>query len=234
MNRSLAAEARTLFAMLRGQPRAGSHAERLQAFYAPQAEHYDRFRERLLQGRDELLRRLPLKPGDTLVELGGGTGRNIAVLAPRVQELARVEVVDLCPALLAQARQRCRPWPNVHVVEADVTHYRSAQPADVVLMSYALTMIPDWRSALHNAYGMLRLGGTLAIVDFCLGEAQPRWLGAFWRRWFEHDGVRLTREHGAQLRALFPRHDYSERSAPVPYLPLLRVPYYTFMGVRRR
>jgi S-adenosylmethionine-diacylgycerolhomoserine-N-methlytransferase len=231
---SLVAEARTLLTMLRGQPRAGSHAERLQAFYAPQAAHYDRFREQLLHGRDDLLRRLPLEPGDALIELGGGTGRNIEFLAERVQALGRVEVVDLCPALLAQARQRCAPWPNVHVIEADVTHYRPAQPADVVLLSYALTMIPDWRTAAHNAYAMLRPGGTLAIVDFCLGETQPRWLGGFWRRWFAHDGVHLSREHAAVLRALFPEHEYAERRAPVPYLPLLRVPYYLFLGVKRR
>ncbi|MFO1436012.1 MAG: hypothetical protein U1F34_06570 [Gammaproteobacteria bacterium] len=63
------AEVRTPPSMLRGQPRCGSHREKLQAFYAPQAEHYDRFRERLLRGRDELLSRLPLRPGDVLIEL---------------------------------------------------------------------------------------------------------------------------------------------------------------------
>lgn len=234
MNHSPGAEARTLLAMLRGQPRAGSHAERLQAFYAPQAAHYDRFRARLLRGRDELLQRLPLAPGATLIDLGGGTGRNIEFLAARVPGLARVELVDLCPALLAQARQRCGRWPNVHLVEADVTHYRPAQAADVVLMSYALTMIPDWRPALRNAVAMLRPGGTLAIVDFCLSKSQPRWLGAFWRRWFAHDGVRLSHEHAAVLRALLPAHEYAEHRAPVPYLPLLQVPYYHFLGAKPR
>jgi hypothetical protein len=53
------------------------HASSLQRFYAPQAEHYDHFRERLLQGRRELIERLAPQPGNTVVELGGGTGRNL-------------------------------------------------------------------------------------------------------------------------------------------------------------
>ena len=63
--------------LLRGQPTAGSHAENLQAFYAPQAGRYDDFRERLLHGRETLIDLLDVWPGDRVVELGGGTGRNL-------------------------------------------------------------------------------------------------------------------------------------------------------------
>ena len=47
---SLARDTGVLWALLRGQPNAGSHAERLNGFYGPQAERYDHFRERLLHG----------------------------------------------------------------------------------------------------------------------------------------------------------------------------------------
>jgi S-adenosylmethionine-diacylgycerolhomoserine-N-methlytransferase len=227
---SIAAEARTLLTMLRGQPRSGTHAERLQAFYAPQAGHYDRFRERLLRGRDEILIDLPLRRGDMLIELGGGTGRNIAALGAMLPQLAHAEIVDLCPALLEQARARFDGVRNVSVVEADVTSYHPARAADVVLMSYALTMIPDWQGAIRNALAMLRPGGTLAVVDFCVSDQQPRWMGAFWQRWFGHDGVNLSAEHARALRAALPDHEYSEHLAAVPYLPSLRVPYYRFLG----
>jgi S-adenosylmethionine-diacylgycerolhomoserine-N-methlytransferase len=228
----VAAEARTLLSMLQGQPRRGSHAERLQAFYSPQAGHYDRFRERLLKGRRELLARLPLSDSEVLIELGAGTGRNLEFLGNRINRLARVELIDLCPALLDRARSRAAAWPHVTVVEADVTHYLPSQPADCVLLSYALTMIPDWRAALGNAIAMLKPGGRLAVVDFCVSARQPRWLRHFWQRWFAHDGVHLSVEHIAALCIALPDHECEQHFAPMPYLPALRVPYYLFLGTK--
>lgn len=235
------ADARVLWHLLRGQPRAEGHAERLEAFYAPQAERYDHFRERLLHGRRELVERLPVPPGGTAVDLGGGTGRNLEFFGSRLADFARVEVVDLCPSLLARARMRAAGWPNVAVVEADATRYRPAAAADAVLFSYSLTMIPDWRAALDNAQAMLKPGGILGVVDFYVSEAAPApgrvrhgaLTRRFWPAWFGHDGVRLDPAHLPALARRFEPLHIGEHRAPVPYLSGLRVPYYLFLGRRR-
>ncbi len=231
-------DAQVLLRLMRGQPRRGTLAERLEAFYGPQAEHYDAFRERLLHGRSALMGRLAPQPGAHVVELGAGTGRNLGFLGERLPNLGSVELVDLCPALLDLARRRTRDLPNVRVVEADAVHYRPARPVDLVYFSYSLTMIPDWEGALRNALSMLKPGGALGVVDFFVSEASPpaglvrhgamtRW---FWPRWFAHDGVHPSPAHLCTLRELLPDHWLSERRAPVPYLPGLRVPYYVFVG----
>jgi len=232
------ADVRVLASLVRGQPRGGTHAERLQAFYAPQAAHYDAFRERLLHGRAELMAWMDPPPGARVVELGGGTGRNLDLLGDRLDGLASLELVDLCPALLAQARLRARRLANVRVIEADATTYRPAQPADLVYFSYALTMIPEWRPALMNALAMLRPGGILGVVDFYVSERDPApglarhgaLTRAFWPRWFGHDGVHPNPEHLPTLRRLLPDHRLMEGQGPVPYLPGVRVPYYVFVG----
>ncbi len=235
----LVEDGRVLLRLLRGQPRAANHADRLEGFYAPQAEHYDRFRERLLHGRRELLERLAPAPGQSVVELGGGTGRNVEFLGNRLPSLARYEIVDLCPSLLAQARRRSARWPGiVSVVHADATTYRPAWASkygvDCVVFSYSLTMIPDWRRALNNAIRMLRPGGLLGVVDFHVSARRHGWLARrFWPGWFGHDGVRLSEEH---LPALLRRTDpvvCEERFAPVPYLPGLKAPYYLYVGRKR-
>ena len=171
-----------------------------------------------------------LRAGDTLIELGAGTGRNLDFVRDVVPLLARVELVDLCPALLELARMRTRDLPNVHVVEADVSSYRPDSLATTVVLSYALTMAADWETTLRNAIAMLRPGGTLAVVDFSLSDVQPDWQSAFWRRWFAHDGVALSADHLPALRTLMPAHTARECLAPVPYLPGLRVPFYLFLG----
>jgi S-adenosylmethionine-diacylgycerolhomoserine-N-methlytransferase len=231
-------DARVLLRLLRGQPRRGSHAERLQAFYGPQAADYDRFRERLLQGRETLVRLLDPPPGARIVELGGGTGRNLMSFGQRLDGFASVELVDLCPALLEQARKRTAGMANVRVIEADATTYRPEIPPDCVYFSYSLTMIPDWRGAIANAIEMLRPGGTLGVVDFYVSDAiagpgtirHPAFTRWFWPRWFGHDGVHPNPDHLRLLCELLPAHELLERRAPVPYLPGLRVPYYLFVG----
>jgi S-adenosylmethionine-diacylgycerolhomoserine-N-methlytransferase len=236
------AEARVLLALARGTSRTGSHAEQLQRFYAPQAENYDAFRERLLHGRRELVDLLPAAARDRVVELGAGTGRNLEFFGARLDQLARIEAVDLCPALLDVARRRWARRPNVRVVEADATRYVPSHQADVVYFSYALTMIPDWRAAVDNALAMLRPGGVLGVVDFHLPApyddegilSRRARANRFWRAWFAHDGVRLSQEHLPYLRSRLAAEVSVERAGAVPYLPWLRVPYYILVGRKLR
>lgn len=225
---------------LRGMPHDGDHGQRLGAFYGPQAAHYDRFRERLLQGRAELIASLDLAADAHIVELGAGTGRNLDFFPETLRRSARFTLVDLCEPLLEQAHTRCRGMVNVSIVCADATRFRPQAPVDCVLMSYALTMIPDWRAALDYAIAMLRPGGLLAVVDFHVSAADApaeqqqhgaltRW---FWPRWFGHDGVRLDPEHLPLLAARMPRHTLVQARAALPYLPFLRVPFMRFVGTK--
>lgn len=230
----LAADFRVLWRLARGQAKAGSHAERLADFYAPQAERYDHFRARLLHGREDLIRALDIPPGARVVELGCGTGSNLELLARArpLNSLAGVQLVDLCPPLLAVARKRAAAHANVQVIEADATTWQPERPVDRVYLSYALTMIPDWRATLDNALAMLAPGGRLGVVDFHLPEAGSRLGNAFWRRWFAHDGVHLSDAHTRALRERCADVRFMPRRAPVPYLPGLRAPYYLFVGAK--
>ncbi|MEI6246813.1 MAG: SAM-dependent methyltransferase, partial [Acidobacteriota bacterium] len=107
------ADARVLLAMVKGAGGAGAHAERLTRFYGPQAADYDRFRERLLPGRRELVEALPVTAGARVVELGGGTGRNAEFFGARLDTLARLDVVDICAPLLEVASARFTGRTNV-------------------------------------------------------------------------------------------------------------------------
>jgi len=233
----IAADLKTLWQMARGAPRGArhdnSHAERLERFYRPQAAHYDAFRERLLHGRRELVELLAPPRGAVVIELGAGTGRNAEYFGERLLDFERVELVDLCPALLEQARKRWAQQPQVRIIEADAVSYRPARPADRVYLSYALTMIPQWRAALDNALSMLKPGGLLGVVDFGLPRGSglaDRCASEFWRRWFAHDGVHLDRAHVDTLQQLTETLELSESSAGLPYLPGVRMPYYLYLG----
>ena len=235
---ALRGDAATLARLARGMPRRASQADALAAFYGAQSAHYDRFRERLLQGRAELIASIALPARAHVVELGGGTGRNVEFFGGRIARIARYDVVDLCAPLLARARERARRVPALHAIEGDAASWRPPRPVDAVILSYALTMIPDWRAALANALAMLKSGGTLGVVDFhvsparaAAGRAQhSAFARAFWPWWFAHDGVRPSAQHLPALCRALPHHDALESTSCVPYLPFARVPYYRFVG----
>src|SRR5690606_30477053 len=99
------------------------------------------------------------------------------------------------------------------------------------------TMMPDARAAIDNARAMLKPGGILGVVDFYVSAARPETgarhdavTRAFWPRWFAHDGVRLGPDTLSYLRRVLSDHQVSERRAHVPYVPLLTVPYFLFVG----
>jgi S-adenosylmethionine-diacylgycerolhomoserine-N-methlytransferase len=234
----------TVWHMLKGA-RGADHVSRLEHFYGKQAANYDRFRERLLHGRAELIERLPLSEGCHLIELGGGTGRNLEYFGDeRLARAGQVEIVDLCPSLLTVARERiaARGWRNVSAIEADACTWRSQHGlADIVYCSYSLTMIPDWFAAIDNALRLLKPGGVLGVVDFHVSRKHPAagrqrhslFTRHFWPLWFGHDNVHPNPDllpyldracHGVQVE---------EHRGSVPYLPFARMPYLIFTGIKR-
>ena len=234
------AEGKVLWRMLRGQPREGTLQQRLESFYRPQAAHYDDFRERLLHGREQLIELLDIRAGQRLVELGGGTGRNLEFYGDQIPDLKSVELVDLCSPLLELANARCKKWNNVIITHGDATQYHPHQPVDRVYFSYALTMIPDWFRAVENALSMLRPGGLIGVVDFYVSRARADethvqhgfFTRLLWPNWFAHDGVYLSPDHLPYLESVTEPVHRIEASGTVPFLPGLRAPYYVYIGMK--
>ena len=230
---------KTIASLARGMPPGDSYQQQLEAFYSRQASGYDNFRARLLAGRGLLVNELSPSPGESLVELGAGTGSNLSFLEKQLAGLGQVTLVDLCPSLLSLARHRWVGVRNVVCEEADACTWQPAEPVDIVLLSYSLSMIPDWLSALRNASRMLKPGGRIGVCDFHVGDGSRRgvaghgWISRwFWPRWFAHDGVKLNPSHLPTLRENFTT--VAERVAwnSIPWIPGARVSWFLFVGVK--
>ena len=236
-----ASDLRVIWHLLAHPIKGKTHAERLESFYSGQADDYDSFRARLLHGRDELIDHLVLPPGGTWVDMGAGTGENVLRAGHRTSTLKEVLLVDLSKSLLAVAERQLGEAgiDNARCCLADATAFdRPGDSVDVVTFSYSLTMIPDWFAAIDLAYRILKPGGVIAVTDFYVsrkyvseGHRQHGWLRrAFWTHWFAADNVFLSGDHLAMLHRKFDVERFDERFGKVPYLPLIRAPYYLFFG----
>ena len=237
---SLWGDFKVLYHLLLAPSRGDGHQERLDNFYRHQLPYYDSFRSRLLHGRDRLFDNLRFPEGGVWVDMGAGTGMNLEWWGDRLSLLKKIYLVDASPAMLGAAQKRVaqRGWKNVEIVQADATGYQLPEKADLITFSYSLTMIPDWFAAIDNAHSMLRPGGQIGAADFYVGRKFPekpmashssftRW---FW--WFNlfRDNVFVSPDHIPYLQRRFDSAFIFEGFGKVPYLPIVRVPYYVMIG----
>lgn len=223
--------------------RGETDAERLEAFYVNQVDAYDRFRRRLLTGREELMREMEPKTGEVWVDMGCGTGSNIEYLGENLTKLKKVYLVDLIPSMLKVANQRIErnAWKNVVAVRGDATSWKPDEGVvDAVFFSYSLTMIPDWFAAIDRAYEALKPGGVIGVVDFYVARKFPgkkrmrqsfstRW---FWPIWFSLDNLFLSCDILPYLSRKFEEVKLIERADRLPYCPVFwkKMPRFVFVG----
>jgi len=163
---------------------------RMNRMYRRQRHIYDGTRRYYLLGRDQLIAGLRPAAGASVLEIGCGTGRNL-VLAARLHPDAQFFGLDVSTEMLTSAISaisRHGLTDRIRVAHGDGTAFDpealfSVPSFDHVMISYSLSMIPDWRRVLQAAASRLKPGGRLHIVDFGDQERLPDMAGALLRRW---------------------------------------------------
>lgn len=187
-----------------------------------------------------------------------------------------VYLVDLSTSLCEIARKRFERlgWKNVHVICEDARIFRlgdyeaglgdekrdfsigrpayddedarDAVGADLLTMSYSLSMIPEFHPAVDSVANLLAPNGIMGLVDFYvqnqiefsgrnyIGGAINRhcmWISrVFWRTWFELDRVNLESARRDYIEYKFGTILSTNRRC---HLLGFRIPYYIFVGCTR-
>ncbi|MCK6451687.1 MAG: methyltransferase domain-containing protein [Alphaproteobacteria bacterium] len=184
--------------------------ERMDRMYRHQRHVYDLTRKWFLFGRDALIDRLAPPSGAHVCEMGCGTARNILRMARRYPWArlygldASGEMLKTAQARVARARLDGRVQLRHGLAEFRESYAQFGPSAgfDAVVLSYVLSMVPDWRGALDAAVGAVRPGGAVGLVDF-------------------HDVDRLPWPLAPGLRSWLARFDVTPRPEALDHLAAL-------------
>lgn len=194
-----------------------AHADLMDRTYRYQKYIYDLTRKYYLLGRDRAIAGLNLAPGQSLLEIGCGTGRNLAMAARR-HPGAVFYGLDISAEMLALARVRLgenllRP-EDLKLLDAASFRIEDfdTDGFDRILTSYALSMIPDWRGTIERAVDALAPDGELHIVDFGEQDRLPAWFRKALRSWLARFHVTPRAELPAMLEAISARRNLTLHS----------------------
>lgn len=206
---------------------ATGHAALMDSVYRGQRHIYDATRKYFLFGRDTLIEGLDCGKGDAVLELGCGTGRNLRRIGRRWRGVS-LHGLDISAEMLKNARATL--GGDAVLARGDATAFDprallGRDSFDRVVLSFAVSMIPDWQAAVEQAAAALAPGGSLHVVDFGDLGGLPLPFRAGLRAWLTHFHVTPRMELAPFALDLAERRDltFTVRRGPMGYFQLVTI-----------
>jgi ubiquinone/menaquinone biosynthesis C-methylase UbiE len=132
-----------------------------QSVYPIYAPIYDRLLGTVMKkARQRSVDLLSLQPGDYLLIPGIGTGLDLAYISAGVQ----VTGTDISPAMLSEAKRKSYEGLKLMEMDAQTLQFPDSS-FDAVLLNLILSVVPDGKKCLQEAWRVLRPSGRIAIFD---------------------------------------------------------------------
>jgi phosphatidylethanolamine/phosphatidyl-N-methylethanolamine N-methyltransferase len=141
--------------------------ERAYELYAPVYDFI--FNWIFAPGREAAIRYLAMKRGETILEVGIGTGLNL----PLYPASCRLTGIDLSQEMLDKAVERAQKlaMPNVVLKVMDATSMDFADNEfDKAVATYTISAVPDPVAVLREMRRVVKPGGTLVILNHFRSE----------------------------------------------------------------
>jgi demethylmenaquinone methyltransferase/2-methoxy-6-polyprenyl-1,4-benzoquinol methylase len=150
-------------------------AKRVRGVFDSVAGDYDLMNDVMSFGIHRLWKRLAvemanIQPGQKVLDLAGGTGDLVMLMAPKVGPQGRVVLSDINNAMIRTGRARLLDrgiGGNVEYLQADAERLPFPdQCFDCITMAFGLRNVTRKQTALESMYRILKPGGRVLILEF--------------------------------------------------------------------
>ncbi|MFO7962668.1 MAG: class I SAM-dependent methyltransferase [Desulfobacterales bacterium] len=136
---------------------------------------------------------LRLDRGQTVVEIGCGTGLNFSLLEGKIGSNGKIIGIDLTKEMLEQARKRTikEDLDNIDLVHTDAAEYEFPQGVNGIISTFAISLVPQYDTVIQKGSDVLVAGGRFVVLDL----KKP----GKWPMWLVKAGAAVTRPFGVTL-----------------------------------
>ncbi|GMT43459.1 MAG: hypothetical protein IEMM0003_0278 [bacterium] len=112
--------------------------------------------------------KMNITEGVSLIDLGGGTGKNAKLFARSAGNSGRIVLVDIGKTMLKKAGRRLKKYKNSEVVQADILKPLKLNGFDMVFIGFIMhgLEIQERSALMKNVSKLLKRGGHLFILDY--------------------------------------------------------------------
>ena len=165
-----------------------------------------------------------IQPGDTVLDIGSGSGTDVLFASLKVGPGGKVYGLDITPAMIVKARANIAKMGarNIEILEGDATNIPLPDGSvDVVTSNGVLNLVPDKAAAFREIFRVLMPGGRLQLADIVVqsdvgavcGMNPQLWADCIGGAAVEPDYLGVIRSTGFQDVRILTRLDYFAKSS---------------------
>ncbi|MFB6456204.1 class I SAM-dependent methyltransferase [Chitinophaga sp. Hz27] len=107
-----------------------------------------------------------LKPGQTVLDVGGGSGAITQGITKYLGETGKVYGIDSSEELINIARSKYGHIPNLEFIHGDIMTYETSLRFDIITAARTLQWLTNPAAVIARLRQLLKPGGMLCILDY--------------------------------------------------------------------